>query len=128
MNWKIIFERGMFWIILIPFILVVTGLVDIGTYEVNKTIGWSYDIPDFQIILAGILTFSCFIFLIGYGILFFSRIKTNLKLSIIHFIIFCTSYMMFFYKILGFILVLLSLVIFIMNMFWAFKNRKTINQ
>lgn len=132
MNWKIIFERGMFWIIFIPFIVVITGLVEVGTYGINKTVGWAYDIPDLQVIIVGFLTFSCLLFLVGYGILFFSGIKTNLNLSIIHFIVFYTTYIPIIFlnknKVFGFILALLSFIIFIVNIIWAFKNRKRLNK
>ncbi|MFA7445103.1 MAG: hypothetical protein WCY89_04090, partial [Flavobacteriaceae bacterium] len=92
MNWKIIFERGMFLIIFIPFIILVIGLVEVEPYGINKTVGWAYEMPDLKIISVGFLSFSCILFLVGYGILLFSRIKTNLKLSIIHFILFYTTY------------------------------------
>ena len=86
MNWKGIFEKGMFWILIISFL--------IGNYfseneirELNKTVGWSYDHSNLWIITLYIVFGSWLIFIIVYGIAALMRKKTNLNLSITHFII-----------------------------------------
>ena len=67
MRWKWIFEKGMFWILIISFL--------IGNYfseneicELNKTVGWSYDHSNLWIITLYIVFGSWLIFIIGYGI------------------------------------------------------------
>jgi hypothetical protein len=90
MSWKGIFEKGMFWILIISFL--------IGNYfsenekrELNKTVGWSYDHSNLWIITLYIVFGSWLIFIIGYGIAALMRKKTNLNLSIAHFIIFIAT-------------------------------------
>ena len=90
MSWKWIFEKGMFWIFIISFL--------IGNYfsegeirELNKTVGWSYDYSNLWIITLYIVFGSWLIFIIGYGIAGLLGKKTNLNLSIAHFIIFIAT-------------------------------------
>ena len=90
MSWKGIFEKGMFWILIISFL--------IGNYfseneirELNKTVGWSYDHSNLWIITLYIVFGSWLIFIIVYGIAALMRKKTNLNLSIAHFIIFIAT-------------------------------------
>ena len=90
MRWKWIFEKGMFWILIISFL--------IGNYfseneirELNKTVGWSYDYSNMWIITLYIVFGSWLIFIIGYGIAALLGKKTNLNLSMTHFIIFIAT-------------------------------------
>lgn len=90
MSWKWIFEKGMFWIFIISFL--------IGNYfsegeirELNKTVGWSYDYSNLWIITLYIVFGSWLIFIIGYGIAGLLGKKTNLNLSIAHFITFIAT-------------------------------------
>ncbi|WP_421823531.1 hypothetical protein [Flagellimonas oceanensis] len=90
MRWKWIFEKGMFWILIISFL--------IGNYfseneirELNKTVGWSYDYSNMWIITLYIVFGSWLIFIIGYGIATLLGKKTNLNLSMTHFIIFIAT-------------------------------------
>lgn len=90
MSWKWIFEKGMFWIFIISFL--------IGNYfsegeirELNKTVGWSYDYSNMWIITLYIVFGSWLIFIICYGIAGLLGKKTNLNLSIAHFIIFIAT-------------------------------------
>ena len=87
MNWKNLFQKRMFWLILTPVILfyLYEKVFNIETYGVNKTVGWAFNIHDIFFINAYLLPISFFVSIIGYGVLALLKKKTNLKTSMIHF-------------------------------------------
>ena len=127
MNWKLIFEKGMFWVLILTFF--------IGNYfseqkirGVNKTVGWTFDQSN-QWIINGFIVFgSWLIFLIGYGIAALMRKKTDLNLSIAHLAIFILTLIigivndLFGIEVL--IISLISTLVFGLNIYWTFKNKK----
>ena len=127
MRWKPLFEKGMFWILLSAFV--------IGNYfseteikGINKTVGWSIDLSN-QWFYNGLMIFgSWIIFLIGYAILSILRKKTDLYLSIIHFVLFILTLIvgvktdLFGFSTLG--IGLISFIIFGANFFKSFKLKK----
>ncbi|MCO6163755.1 hypothetical protein [Flavobacterium sp. NRK F7] len=127
MNWKWIFEKGMFWVLILTFF--------IGNYfsgqeirGVNKTVGWTFDQSN-QWIINGFIVFgSWLIFLIGYGIVALMRKKTDLNLSIAHLAIFILTLIigivndLFGIEVL--IISLISTLVFGLNIYWTFNNKK----
>lgn len=133
MNWKWIFEKGMFWIIILTLF--------IGNYfsgqeirGLNKTVGWTFDQSN-QWIINGFIVFGSWLFfLIGYGIIALMRKKTDLNLSIAHLGIFILTLIigigndLFGNEIV--IISLISTTIFGFNIYRTFKNKawKTITE
>ncbi|QIJ88298.1 hypothetical protein C7H62_0489 [Mesoflavibacter sp. HG96] len=127
MNWKWIFEKGMFWILILTFF--------IGNYfsgqeiqGVNKTVGWTFDQSN-QWIINGFIVFgSWLIFLIGYGIVALMRKKTDLKLSIVHLAIFILTLTIGvvndLFGIGVLIISLISILVFGLNIYRTLKNKK----
>ena len=122
MNWKWIFEKGMFWILILTFFIgnYFSGLEVRG---VNKTVGWTFDQSN-QWIINGFIVFgSWLIFLIGYGIVALMRKKTDLNLSIflLTLIIGIVSEL---FGIGVLIISLISIIVFGLNIYRTFKNGK----
>ena len=127
MNWKWIFEKGMFWILILTFF--------IGNYfsgqeirGVNKTVGWTFDQSN-QWIINGFIVFgSWLIFFIGYGIVALMRKKTDLNLSIVHLAIFILNLIIGIvndlFGIGVLIISLISILVFGLNIYRTFKNKK----
>lgn len=127
MNWKWIFEKGMFWILILTFF--------IGNYfsgqeirGVNKTIGWAFDESN-QWIFNGFIVFGSWLFfLIGYGIVALMRKKTDLNLSITHLAIFILTLIIGIvndlFGIGVLIISLISILVFGLNIYRTFKNKK----
>ena len=127
MNWKWIFEKGMFWILIMTFFIgnYFSGLEVLG---VNKTVGWTFDQSN-QWITNGFIVFgSWLIFLIGYGIVALMQRKTDLKLSIAHLAIFILTLIIgivsdsFGIGIL--IISLISIIVFGLNIYRTVKNKR----
>tara|TARA_R110000868_G_scaffold411745_1_gene708516 strand:- start:8534 stop:8932 length:399 start_codon:yes stop_codon:yes gene_type:complete len=127
MNWKWIFEKGMFWILILTFFIgnYFSGLEVRG---VNKTVGWTFDQSN-QWIINGFIVFgSWLIFLIGYGIVALMRKKTDLNLSIAHLSIFLLTLIIgIVSELFGIgvlIISLISIIVFGLNIYRTFKNGK----
>ena len=127
MNWKWIFEKGMFWILILTFFIgnYFSGLEVRG---VNKTVGWTFNQSN-QWIINGFIVFgSWLVFLIGYGIAALMRKKTDLNLSIAHLSIFILTLIIgIVSELFGIgvlIISLISIIVFGLNIYRTFKNRK----
>ncbi|AUC15849.1 hypothetical protein BTO06_12115 [Tenacibaculum sp. SZ-18] len=125
MNWKWIFEKGMFWILILTFFMgnYFSGQEIIGE---NKTVGWTFDQSN-QWIINGLIVFgSWLIFFIGYGIVALMRKKTDLNLSIAHLAIFILTLIigivndLFGTRVL--IISLISILVFGLNIYRTFKK------
>src|SRR5215216_7375465 len=88
----------MFLLLLIPFLIVAAAGVmlisfrtSIETYGVNKTVGWAWDLTNIYILAFPLY----FIYLLGYGLLFLFKIKTNYVVSISHLTAIFFSFMYF---------------------------------
>ena len=126
MNWKLIFEKGMFWILILTSFI--GGFIRAnGTRGINKTVGWTFDQSN-QWYLNGIVIFgSLLIFLFGYGITALMNKKTNLSLSIMHFGLFVLTMIMAklgdLFSSLIFIICVISVLIFGINMYLTLRNK-----
>ncbi len=117
---KKLFEEYLFWIIL------VIGLLKIGssflwvrTYNLNQSIGWGNDITNF-VWLGGYL--PSIVFVIGYGIIYFTNRRTVYPLSIIHIVVILVNLFLWIppaYSVLEKLLYYGSWVIFILNMVYS---------
>ena len=119
---KLIQRRMFLLVILLLMISIYFGGIQTGY---NQTLGWVYDLNIWIFIIQ---PFLWFIFLTGYGILALLRYWTNKKLSISHLILigltFILGDILNFDSRLTLTLMLLSSIVFIMNLVWAIKNRK----
>lgn len=88
---------------------------DEHSYEINKTVGWAYDISNQVFYTALIFTFSQILFIIGYLIIFLRRRKTNYYLSIAHFEIIILTLVFFENFIVDLIFCVLSIIVFFIN-------------
>ncbi|PCE66643.1 hypothetical protein [Sediminicola luteus] len=89
MNFRLVFEKYLFWLFLISFLLM-TVLGESETDSINKTIGWMYDSSNSPYLLGWINWGSAILFLLGYGMVLLASKKTHFKLSVIHFLLFLT--------------------------------------
>lgn len=130
MNWKVLFKKRMFWLILLVIgsFYIIGNFIETQTYSVNKTVGWAFDVTNIFLINTFLLPISQIVSLIGYGVLALFRKETSLKLSVFHFCLlqfnlFFTS----FYELLGFISVVLNFlaIIIIFVQFYMVINKKT---
>jgi hypothetical protein len=120
-----LFETRMFLIVLLlPTLLVfLSGKEYFGTVGINRTVNWAWD---FRNLIFGFTFITSCIFLIGYGIIALLKYRTSRYWSLLYIGIIAVSAMLnnsAYYEIIT-ILVLLSLVVFIINIFWAVKYRK----
>lgn len=91
----------------------------------NRTLGWAYDFSFWIFIVKPFLWLA---FLIGYGIITLLRYWTNKKLSISHLILIgltiITEDILNSDSRLILTLMLISTIVFVMNLIWTIKNRK----
>nr|WP_299388326.1 hypothetical protein [Allomuricauda sp.] len=117
----------MFWLILLVHIIGYF-LNEHFVIGINKTVNWQYDLgTSITIWIAFAIFFSWIGFLIGYGLLALLKLKSDYKLSIIHFFLF--GYM----ELLGmrlqslalitFIVGLISIIVFVVNMVVSTKHK-----
>tara|TARA_B100000929_G_scaffold275052_1_gene248683 strand:+ start:111 stop:428 length:318 start_codon:yes stop_codon:yes gene_type:complete len=88
MNWKWIFEKGMFCVFVLVFIII-NYFTSFEVRGVNKTVGWTFDISN-QWVINGFLVFvSWLVFITGYGVITLLRKKNEFKLVYYSFNNFC---------------------------------------
>jgi hypothetical protein len=89
-------QNNMFWLTLIMtlvlFLPLLNQLVGIGTWNLNKTIGWGYDATHLIWLNIVSLSFSLPIFVVGYGLLFITKRKANFALSLTHLFLIVLDY------------------------------------
>ena len=115
---KKIFTTKLFLVLLTPIIiaigLVFFGLITFETWGINKTVGWAWDITNFNLI-----QFPMYIlYLIIYGVLFAFKIKTQYRLSILHLILIVIPNILIVNNNLVFVTLLVSLlscIVFFIN-------------
>ncbi len=131
---KKLFTQRFFWLLLIPFIFGVIALfiflntdaMGTGTWGINKTVGWAWDLSNFNF-----LQFILYpIYLVVYGILCLFKVRTNYWLTIIHFGLILYSLFSFMnsdFSLIPFFLTILSFIIFLINTIYSikFKLKKT---
>ena len=126
MNWKWIFEKGMFWVLVLVF-FIINYFTSFEVRGVNKTVGWTFDRSN-QWVINGFLVFvSWLVFITGYGVITLLRKKTNLNLSIAHSITFVMTLIAGTLRDLYGIEVLvvnsISIFVFILNVYSTFKGK-----
>lgn len=126
MNWKWIFEKGMFWVLVLVF-FIMNYFTSFEVRGVNKTVGWTFDRSN-QWVINGFLVFvSWLVFITGYGVITLLRKKTNLNLSIAHSITFVMTLIAGTLRDLYGIEVLvvnsISIFVFILNVYSTFKGK-----
>lgn len=94
---------------------------DEQSYGINKTVGWSYNVPNQVFYTALIFTFSQIIFILGYLIIFFLRRKTNFYLSITHFEIIILTLIFQENFIINMIFCVISILLFFSNVYKSNK-------
>ena len=126
MNWKWIFEKGMFCVFVLVFIII-NYFTSFEVRGVNKTVGWTFDISN-QWVINGFLVFvSWLVFITGYGVITLLRKKTNLNLSIAHSITFVMTLiagtLRDLYSIEVLVVNSISIFVFILNVYSTFKGK-----
>ncbi len=100
------------------FVFLNTGDTGMGTWGINKTVGWAWDISNFNY-----LQFLLYpIYLFGYGLLFLFKVRTNYQLSLVHFGLIVISAAIFSYpnlSLVTFCLTFCSFLIFTINIVYA---------
>ena len=115
MDWKLVFQKGMFWIFLLTF-LSVNILSSDEVEGINKSVGWGADRSNLLFYFALLLNGLILIYMIGYGVLAVLKKRTNLYFSIFHLILCVLLYVgveksNLFTLLIG----LLSFVVFVLN-------------
>lgn len=126
MNWKWIFEKGMFWVLVLVF-FIMNYFTSFEVRGVNKTVGWTFDRSN-QWVINGFLVFgSWLVFILGYGVIMLLRKKTNLNLSIAHSITFVMTLiagtLRDLYSIEVLVVNSISIFVFILNVYSTFKRK-----
>jgi len=124
-----LFKEKMFFLVL--FTLPVSGFVGnviANIFNVNDTMGWEFDILNSPIDwISGVIPL---LFLICYGIMCFLKKKTHLFFSKIHLIVISINTMLFSFTDIDYKIIYLtsgiSLIIFLINLFSSFMNRKPV--
>lgn len=114
-------------VLLIPIVVVMCiilfDLGSTGTWGMNKTVGWAWDLSNFNLIHFPLY----FLFLIIYTVLSLFKIKTQFLLSIIHIFLIVIPWITFSnynYTLITFYSTALSLIVFVLNVALSIKNRK----
>ncbi|PJJ08472.1 hypothetical protein CLU83_1745 [Flavobacterium sp. 1] len=119
------FQKRMVLILFLIFILINLFSNRCKHFGINKTVGWAWDI---NMVYLSPLIFLIFfyVFLLAYGIIAFSKRKTNLKLSILHTAIILASAVLMEINEIEILMVcnILSFTVFSANLFGTFKNYK----
>ena len=89
---KKFFERNMFWVALIFLLLLVPFRiipihVGLGSWDLNRTIGWGWDVSQFLWSLGIVFLLLQLVFTIGYAMLKYTGRSTNFYLSLVHFLL-----------------------------------------
>lgn len=126
MNWKWIFEKGMFWVLVLVF-FIMNYFTSFEVRGINKTVGWAFDRSN-QWVINGFLVFvSWLVFITGYGVITLLRKKTNLNLSIAHSITFVMTLiagtLTDLYSIEVLVVNSISIFVFILNVYSTFKRK-----
>ena len=118
-------QRRMF--LLMIFTIIIFGYFwEIEHVGVNKTVAWAWDISSW---LYFAKVYFLPVFLIGYGLLALLNYRTHKNLSIIHLILVILTFiaddivLMDIGLIVG--LNILSMLVFLSNFTWSFRNRKS---
>jgi len=103
------------------------GKIIVETFEINDTMGWKWSVLNTWI--DNIPTYSILIFFGIYVILNVSKIKTNLKLSAIHFsLIALIAFLYNFWELdlrITLFFIGISFIVFGMNLYQSLMSRKT---
>lgn len=59
--------------------------VGVGSWDLNRTAGWGWDVPGFIHWFFSAFRWLLLIFAVGYGIVLFSGRRTDFYLSVLHF-------------------------------------------
>jgi len=124
-----LFKEKMFFLVL--FTLPISGFIGniiANIFNVNDTMGWEFDILNSPIDwISGVIPV---LFLVCYGIMCLLKKKTHLFFSKIHLIIISINTMLFSFTVIDFKITYLtsgiSLIIFLINIFSSFMNRKPV--
>jgi hypothetical protein len=121
---RLVQKRMFLLIIMLLMITIYFGGIQTGY---NRTLGFAYDLSFWIFIIKPFLWLA---FIIGYGILAILRYWTNRKLSISHLILigltFIAEDILNTDSRLTLTLMLISAIVFVMNLIWTIKNRNTI--
>lgn len=121
---KKLFTHKMFLLLLFPIlflaiaVFVIVNTADMETWGMNKTVGWTWDIAN-----SNFIQFFLYpVYLFGYGLLFLFKVRTNYRLSLLHFGLIIISAVIFSYSSLSFVtfcLTFLSFLVFITNIVYS---------
>ena len=121
---KNVLPSNMFWILMIILFFHLYSFNGIGTWNLNRTIGWGWEFELYRWINA-ITKSSIFLFTIGYGILKVYRRVPHFAISILHLFLILTSLWIpkqeFIFNI---IFGLLTWGVFFGNFIFALKNKE----
>ena len=96
----------------------------IANYGINRTVNWYWDLTNINFII----TWFWLIFPIVYGLLALFRLKTNGLLSLIHLIsigiIFILDFVLGIDERLLFVIHIIAIIVFFMNVSSTIRNRK----
>jgi hypothetical protein len=121
-----IFERKLFilFILIQTFILLINiGKPSVEIWGINRTVGWAYDLTLPNLIITW--SISLLFTLIYFALSIFKK-KTNRIISVVHIVAYGIT--LFAYKFLDegiiFLLNLLSIIIFLINVTWTLVSKK----
>ncbi len=122
-------EKNTFWIILI-ISLVMSAIIaynQIGSWNLNRTIGWGWDVTNFLWWIMPSVICSFFLLTLGYGILYFNRRRTSFLLSSFQFFLmfFIVGMIPFNTSLFFLILMILQWLFFGLNFYYSEKIIKT---
>lgn len=123
---KNIFEKRMMWIVLVFILISIWNTVWIshGTWDLNRSIGWGWDITNFLFWISFYNFLLLLINLIGYLFLLILKRRTNYFLSILHSVLLVLSFVIFQFEIEIVVFYLFILVVvFILNLTFSTKSK-----
>jgi hypothetical protein len=118
-----IFERHMFWLFLVLLLLILLNpiYVGVGSWNLNRTVGWGWDYPSFLRWFFFTISFLVLVFTIGYGFLRFTNRKTHFYLSLTHFLLVLFYWWPHTIAELYIIYLVVLLLVFLLNIFRSVK-------
>lgn len=117
------FERRMFWITLLFLLLAMFTpiYVGVGSWDLNRKIGWGWDVPGFIQWVFSSFRWLLLIFTVGYGIILATGRRTDFYLSLLHFELMLLCFVPLFNFNLSIVYSILLVLVFGLNLMRSFK-------
>lgn len=122
---KDLFEKRMLWICLVLLMISFfqTGYIGHGTWDLNRSIGWGWDITNFFWWGQSMFGLLLVINILGYFLIKLCKRRTNYLFSVSHTLLLLLSHYIYNYGIEWYLLLLtLSILVFILNIIFSSKE------